>query len=247
MGIYEGLCIPCLGGKPQHIVSTLVQGLRKRSLLVPLGTGSEFSRPTENLIWRLIAMSGRKQNRPYFHNALTRQSLGPGGLPFTQSMPEGSGRSPVPLDKVGSGVVGDPTIYWLTRPDKLWPGRAPRKRRTNMGDAPLRLNSRKEACEALIRQEANRMNFQAVVIRAPNHNTRTLATGRRVAADPHLTVFFGSDWDHMQIQGHIFCEEQDGIPIAKMKASDRQFLVGGRSNCSEEYWGMYGSCGYVGK
>ncbi len=68
--------------------------------------------------------------------------------------------------------------------------------------------------------------------------TRRGAPTTKIEVDPHLTVYLGRDWDHCQVEGHIFVllDPPTGVPVRKMRPVDRRFVQPGHEPCSAEYW-----------
>jgi hypothetical protein len=56
--------------------------------------------------------------------------------------------------------------------------------------------------------------------------------------DPHLTLYLGRDWDHLQIDGHTFIIMNDSneIPVRKMEPDERVLIQPGHDRVTEEYW-----------
>ncbi|KAK3505451.1 hypothetical protein B0T13DRAFT_391664 [Neurospora crassa] len=121
------------------------------------------------------------------------------------------------------------------------------------GDLTL---NRRDGTEKILREEANRLGFDAVVIRSGVHNETnqyaadgTLLTyidprtgkKRNLTAedDPHITVYMGYDLDNLVVQGHVYIVWDRKAPydmrIVK-DASDRKIVQPWRQPVASEYW-----------
>ncbi len=69
-------------------------------------------------------------------------------------------------------------------------------------------------------------------------STRTGAPTTRIVIDHHITVYLGKDWDHCQVEGHIFVsiDPVTGIPKRKLKSIERVHVEPSHAACGAEYW-----------
>lgn len=56
-------------------------------------------------------------------------------------------------------------------------------------------------------------------------------------ADPHLTIYMGQDFEHCQVQGHIYVvQDRKGVPLKVAQPEDRKIVHDGYKPVSTELW-----------
>jgi hypothetical protein len=85
--------------------------------------------------------------------------------------------------------------------------------------------------------------LKVVVIRQPNHDmvpqrdlVTQLKTQLKVKGDPRITIFMGKSFEDVTLEGHIYVNEKDKLPISIMEISDRKILLNDGKKVSMEFW-----------
>ncbi|KAK3353838.1 hypothetical protein B0T25DRAFT_518816 [Lasiosphaeria hispida] len=188
-----------------------------------------------------LMRSGQPPSRPqvpFYPYQTSRDIEGRGIRPTDRH----SGEAFEVVREIGGCTLDNPSIIWtcglsesnLANPDVLGP------------------------IENICRESARRMLFKCAVIRAKPHSTMldraedgslttiVMSSGapgnmKTKPADWHLTVFFGDDFAHCKIQGHIFLLCPDPSSIFDVYAMDnpaiqRKYPGKNGERCAEEYW-----------
>jgi len=211
------------------------------------GGWNETGRQTttkENTCPRLLAPPDKPSppiltNRPYLPGMTL---YGPGLDPLRSQ----DRHQPRALHDVrGSGTLRNPTIAWLFDPKPFTPA----QRQDHVAIARSVARANEFAC-ILIRKEDH--SRQCTYTQYGTRVTRTGANGKEYAvtvpADPHITVFMGTDAGRALVAGHIFVVSttdpgtgQQRMTRADDPATQRRIVLPGREAVAEEFWLVRGA------
>lgn len=152
--------------------------------------------------------------------------------PFDGSTRLGLGK-PLPANKrlvrlIGAGTKADPQTAWISGVNE------------GMTEAQM------QAHEKLCKQVAKDHGQSFCVIRGPVHNTqRDIKTGQYVAADNHITIYFGENQYDTRLQGHIYVIADEGVPAGITNPNNLMHFPEHKGEPrSVELYGYEGSAGY---